>query len=184
MDTFEEKILLDLRNGSIEAYEYIFNAHWKSLYKIANGRLRSETEAKEVVQELFVALWEKRDSLQEISAWGVEFQERREEYFDQLLMKIDIVTKDISYMQVGRDAITFEEIEGDLLFIVRELDEIDNTLAKSHFIAESDRQFFLGRLEGILDHLEEIDHSTLPTQLRMRIEILKSRVDIALGFMN
>jgi RNA polymerase sigma-70 factor (family 1) len=64
LDTFEEKILQDLRNGSIEAYEHIFNTHWKSLFSIANGRLRSETEAKEVVQELFIALWEKKDSLQ------------------------------------------------------------------------------------------------------------------------
>jgi len=64
LDRTEEKILQDLRNGSIEAYEHIFNNHWKSLFRIANGRLHSETEAKEVVQELFVTLWEKKDSLQ------------------------------------------------------------------------------------------------------------------------
>ena len=64
MENFEEKILLNLRNGSIEAYEHIFNTHWKNLYKIANGRLRSETEAKEVVQELFITLWENKSSLQ------------------------------------------------------------------------------------------------------------------------
>ena len=59
----EDDLLKDLRAGSLEAYNHIFKLYWKTLYRVANGKLRSKLEAEEVVQELFVALWEKRETL-------------------------------------------------------------------------------------------------------------------------
>ena len=59
----EDDLLKDLRAGSLEAYNYIFKLYWKTLYRVANGKLRSRLEAEEVVQELFIALWEKRETL-------------------------------------------------------------------------------------------------------------------------
>jgi len=59
----EDDLLKDLRAGSLEAYNHIFKLYWKALYHVANGKLRSRLEAEEVVQELFIALWEKRETL-------------------------------------------------------------------------------------------------------------------------
>jgi len=59
----EDNLLKDLRAGSLEAYNHIFKLYWKTLYRVANGKLRSKLEAEEVVQELFIALWEKRETL-------------------------------------------------------------------------------------------------------------------------
>ena len=59
----EDNLLKDLRAGSLEAYNHIFKLYGKALYRMANGKLCSKLEAEEVVQELFIALWEKRETL-------------------------------------------------------------------------------------------------------------------------
>lgn len=61
---FSEKSLLrDLHNGSVEAFEHIFKIYWNDLYRIAKTKLRSSSEAEDVVQTIFSNLWEKRESL-------------------------------------------------------------------------------------------------------------------------
>src|SRR5688500_14672852 len=59
----ETLLLAELRNGSIPAFEKIFKRHWEPLYHSAKIKLRSHDEAEEVIQNIFSALWEKRESL-------------------------------------------------------------------------------------------------------------------------
>jgi RNA polymerase sigma-70 factor (family 1) len=59
----ESLLLADLRKGSVDAFEKIFKQHWESLYNSAKAKLRSHDEAEEVIQNIFSALWEKRESL-------------------------------------------------------------------------------------------------------------------------
>ncbi|GAA5023112.1 RNA polymerase sigma-70 factor [Marivirga lumbricoides] len=61
MSDGEMKILLSqFQNGDKEAFEIIYNLYWKELYFHAYKRLGDEDHAEELVQELFVQLWEKR----------------------------------------------------------------------------------------------------------------------------
>lgn len=59
----EPLLLADLRKGSVNAFEKIFKRHWEPLYVSAKSKLRSHDEAEEVIQSIFSALWEKRESL-------------------------------------------------------------------------------------------------------------------------
>ena len=59
----EALLLADLRKGGVHAFEKIFKRHWESLYRIAKAKLGSHEEAEEVIQSIFSALWEKRDTL-------------------------------------------------------------------------------------------------------------------------
>jgi len=61
---YNETLLLeDLRKGCVDAFEKIFKRHWEPLYANAKAKLRSHDEAEEVIQNIFSALWEKRESL-------------------------------------------------------------------------------------------------------------------------
>lgn len=61
---YNESLLLEnLRNGSVHAFEQIFERHWGRLYRVAKLKLRSHDEAEEVLQHIFAKLWEKRQSL-------------------------------------------------------------------------------------------------------------------------
>jgi hypothetical protein len=112
-------------------------------------------------------------SLQQASEWVANLQQRRESYFDQLLMKIDHVMKDVVNLEESKDWNTALEVEGELVFMERELHHINQDLTHIHLIDECDKQFLLARLEGLLDHAEELDQRSLPSPLQARMKGLK-----------
>lgn len=63
MDYNESLLLADLQKGSVRAFEKIFRRHWEPLYRSARMKLRSHEEAEEIIQSIFSALWERRETL-------------------------------------------------------------------------------------------------------------------------
>lgn len=121
-------------------------------------------------------------SLQQVSEWVAKLQERRETYFDQLLMKIDHVMKDVVHLEETQDWTAFVEVEGEILFMERELHHINTDLSQLHLIiAESDKQFLLARLEGLLDHVNDLDECSLPQPLQMRVQAIKSGIQLSIS---
>ncbi len=59
----EERLVRNLSKGNILAFNTLYKAYSGRLYRFANGYLRSDEEAEEVVQEVFTVLWEKRSEL-------------------------------------------------------------------------------------------------------------------------
>ena len=55
--TLESRLL----NGDHHAFREIFERHWKEVYHYARRRIDSDEDSKELVQNLFLELWEKRD---------------------------------------------------------------------------------------------------------------------------
>ncbi len=60
----EDQQLIDsLQNHSEAAFDRIYDLCWKPLFQYAYKRLQSEDNAKDIVQEVFLALWNKKDTL-------------------------------------------------------------------------------------------------------------------------
>jgi len=59
----DQELIASLKQGDEIAYNYIFRHHWKTLYVQAYAKLQSREAAEEIVQELFMTLWEKRNEL-------------------------------------------------------------------------------------------------------------------------
>ena len=60
----EEKLLLDrIRQGDREAFDSIFRAYYGPLVGMAEGVLRQRAVAEEVVQDVMLELWRRRDTL-------------------------------------------------------------------------------------------------------------------------
>lgn len=59
----EQQLISLLRNGSQFAFEQLFKNYSLKLYHFSLSYLKSETEAEEIVQDVFLKLWEKRDKL-------------------------------------------------------------------------------------------------------------------------
>lgn len=59
----ENDLLTALRSGDEEAFSIIFKKYWYQLYTIAYSKVQSHEVAEEIVQELLVTLWEKRNVL-------------------------------------------------------------------------------------------------------------------------
>lgn len=61
----EEQLVRNLSKGSILAFNTLFRFYSGKLYRFVNGYLRSPEESEEVVQEVFLTLWEKRTELKD-----------------------------------------------------------------------------------------------------------------------
>src|SRR5699024_4693329 len=59
----DEQLLKLIAKDDQEAFKRLFDRYWESLFAAAMHRLKSEALAKDVLQELFTDLWEKRGSL-------------------------------------------------------------------------------------------------------------------------
>lgn len=119
-------------------------------------------------------------SIQQASEWVEKLQEQRETYFNQLLMKIDHVMKDVVNLEETNDWTAFVEVEGEILFMERELHHINSDLTHLHLISESDKQFLLARLEGLLDHVQDLDKRTLPQPMQAKMKALQSGITFAM----
>jgi RNA polymerase sigma-70 factor (ECF subfamily) len=60
----EEHLLEGLRAGSEDAFTAIYGQYWERLFFVAHKRLQSAEDAREVVQDVFLTLWQKRASLE------------------------------------------------------------------------------------------------------------------------
>ncbi|HKZ38708.1 MAG TPA: RNA polymerase sigma-70 factor [Chryseolinea sp.] len=62
--TYKDEELLDaIRHDDEGAFAELFKRYWKKIYKMAYGRVRSREAAEEIVQNLFMSLWDKRTTL-------------------------------------------------------------------------------------------------------------------------
>lgn len=63
MYTDENTLLQGLRDGEERAIEVLFRDHYQSLCNYANTFLNDIDESEEVVQQLFIQLWDKREAM-------------------------------------------------------------------------------------------------------------------------
>lgn len=60
---FEQDIIPKIRNGNEEAYRLVFYRYYESLCHYAMSFIRDRGKAEDLVQEVFLKLWTKRESL-------------------------------------------------------------------------------------------------------------------------
>lgn len=66
----EQELVALLQKGSITAFEGLFEQYSQKLYRFSFSYLKSESESEDVVQEVFLKIWENRASLKT----GTSFQ--------------------------------------------------------------------------------------------------------------
>ena len=56
-------LIMSLREGNGDAFAEIYNRYWKQLLAIAYNHCRDKIIAEEIVQEVFIGLWNRRNEL-------------------------------------------------------------------------------------------------------------------------
>jgi len=57
----DDALVQALSQGDAKAFEEIYVRYWYQLFEIAHRKLNSREAGEELVQELFTALWQKRE---------------------------------------------------------------------------------------------------------------------------
>ncbi len=59
----DQELMLKMRAGNQIAFDSIFNAHYESLVRVAYSLVSDLVVAEDVVQEVFIKLWERRATI-------------------------------------------------------------------------------------------------------------------------
>lgn len=64
MKNFSDIVLVEhIKNNDHNAFDVIFQRYWKKLYQTALARLDDQDTAQDIVQEIFIKIWQRRESL-------------------------------------------------------------------------------------------------------------------------
>jgi RNA polymerase sigma factor (sigma-70 family) len=84
----DSKLLDQLRCHDSEAFELLYSKYWKCLYDFARAKTRDSNVAEEIIQDLFVTVWEKCESLLVVNLQSYLFTVVRNKIIDYNKEKI------------------------------------------------------------------------------------------------
>ena len=70
MSKEEKDYINELKEGSFSAFDHLFSLYKERLYAFAVGYLKAAEDAQELVQEVFVKVWENRETLDETRSFN------------------------------------------------------------------------------------------------------------------
>jgi RNA polymerase sigma-70 factor, ECF subfamily len=59
----DSELISGLQTGQKDKFDQIYKQYWAELYAFARKRVNSQEDAKDILQDLFVVIWTKRESL-------------------------------------------------------------------------------------------------------------------------
>ncbi|MDH7459939.1 sigma-70 family RNA polymerase sigma factor [Chitinophagaceae bacterium 26-R-25] len=59
-----QELIEGLKKGDVASFNKVFEIYWKPMYTAAFNRLGDEQIAQDIVQDLFIKIWDKRTTLQ------------------------------------------------------------------------------------------------------------------------
>jgi hypothetical protein len=154
----------------------------QSLAQISQGTAdfkRIQERLKEVTEDSLNNLRSLKTPLKDLSFkqasdWIRLIHTEREAYFDQVLMKIDSVIKDVVRQEdVAYNESYFLELEGEFHFIEHELNSIQDLMTKE----KRQVDFAKKRLWEVREHLEQFDLSALSNELNKRLRDIHKRME-------
>jgi RNA polymerase sigma-70 factor (ECF subfamily) len=168
-DYSDKTLIEELKKGSYHAFDSLFARYGNQLYGFVYGILKVKDDSKEVVQEVFVKVWEKRLNLDEYSS------------FKSFLFSIayhHIISgfrKKISEKKYINDRILSfnnQAIPPDLMVEYKMLSErIDEIIAT--LPAQRKGIFVMSRFEGL-------SHSEIASKLHISVKTVENHINLTL----
>ena len=176
----DTQLLLLVRRNDVEAFEVLYNRFWERLFIAANRILEDEEASKDILQEIFIDIWNRRNSLeiQNLNAFlykAVKFQiakELRKRPINPIHLEM---IADIKSTYSTEDAVILsdlnEQIEQVIVALPPRCQEI----------------FRLSRFENLsnkeIAQRLNISLSTVENQIHIALKSLHSNLDNTLSFL-
>jgi RNA polymerase sigma-70 factor (ECF subfamily) len=168
-DIQEASWVVELKNDNQAVFGELFNRYKKKLYYFALSYLNDNVEAEEVVQSVFVRLWESRSTLNEtMSVKNFIYKSTVNACYNFLRKKA------VRNRYIENEVITFNENEDrsyDEIFYKDLKRQIDNIIAS---LPPQQQQIFqLSRFEGL-------SHADIATRLSLSVRTVENQIYRAL----
>ncbi|TDQ11492.1 RNA polymerase sigma factor [Pedobacter metabolipauper] len=170
-------LLNQLRNGDKVAFRRLYDQHYRKIYQFAKSFLKNKEQSEDILQETFLTLWAKRESLNiDLPIEPLLFTICRRLVIDAFRKATSSEKYRSNLLMTMNDADTNSEdriIYADLLRVTEG--------AISHLPVQQQKVFRLNRFEGLSydeigEHLN-ISKNTVKNHLVVALKTLKSELN-------
>ncbi len=182
MTLLSDEILVKmLKADDHTAFREIYKRYWRSLFVAAQRKLKSEETCEELVQNIFLAIWEKRETLLVENLRGYLFSALKYQVVDHLRKEL-LAEKYSGFLQAKQEQYG-ETPDGALHF--RDITAIfENIFAQ--LPAKTSRVFHLSRIEHKstkeIAALLNIPERTVEYHITQSLKILRQQLSDFLPF--
>ena len=181
--SLEKKLTEAISEGSEHAFDHLFNLYWSDLYTYAMGILKDHEVVSDVIQDVFLSVWEKRNGLNQIDSLRaylytmVKYQAlvaiRRTKYGNSLRESL------IQYLNKTDFSPEDQYIDKETLLLANE--EIGNLPPKMRKIFELSRDEGLSYKE--ISVRLGVSENTIKKQISNSLRILRVKLNKDLGML-
>lgn len=170
-----------LKTGDMAAFDAIYNKYCHKLHEFVLMFLKQEEDAEEIVQEVFIKIWESRGKIDVYASFESFLFTIAYNATMSLLRKRVSETKSREYLKSLQQINSAEQVIGEIQF--NELDNKVQSLLQQ--LTPRQKEIYLLSREDGLTHREiaqklNISESTVNNHLVTTIKYLKSHIDSSL----
>jgi RNA polymerase sigma-70 factor (family 1) len=172
IDSYEERLLLhQIAAGDGKAFAIIIGRYWNNIYSQALTYIKSTHSAQDIVQEVFLKVWEKRATLPAIERFdSFLFIITRNHIISELRKKIALpLNNDLS------ESFKEESIIPDKIFSLKQLNDLINK-AINLLPQQQKTAFLLSRDQGS-------SYEAIAIEMELSKETVKKHIGKALNFL-
>lgn len=181
--TLEQQYIHELNRGSYRAFDALYTMYSRRLYAFALKLTKSPSDAREIVQDTFVRLWQNRENvLPEESFQAYLFTIARNAIFNKMRSLINSPVF-VDYIEYINEAAVSEDSTTSTL----EFDEFRSKLeAAKKSLSETQLNVFELSKEWALPHAEiarqlNLSEQTVKNQLSIALKILRKKLSDSAG---
>lgn len=173
-----------LREGKQGAYTEIFNRYFQLLFVFAYKKLRDEDLAKDLVQEVFLKLWENRDKqLPDVVNLPAYLHVALRNKIISIFVHQNVKNKYVDFL--SNYMVNSRSVDSDSLIREKQLSEYIEKQIQA--LPKKMRRIFEMSRKGHLSHREiatalETSENNVSTQIMNAIRILKTKLSMILAF--
>ncbi|WP_044220304.1 RNA polymerase sigma factor [Chitinophaga pinensis] len=171
----EQELLRQIARGDESAYTLVFNHYSKQVFNVAMLYLKDTTPAREVVQEVFLKIWLKRETMSDVEdLTGYLFILTRNHIYDNFKKQANLLKALDSFIQLQPAAIA----DTDHRLQQHQYDHLLNKAVSS--LPPERKKVYIARKEGLSN--EEISHKmnisihTVKKQMQLAVQTVRSFV--------
>lgn len=179
----EEEITIRMKSGDHQAFETLYNCYWSKVYKFAQLYITTSVDISEVVQEVFIKLWETRHVIDEQKRIeGLLFIITRNIIFNHSRRYFNYEAFKITTLQAMTDSYNMEE-EIEVADLKKYIDELVTLLPpRQQEVFRLSREQYLSNKE-IAEKLS-IAEKSVERNMNMALKNLRRNLRLLLLFMS